>query len=140
MTVKRMMKRAAVVLAGSVALAVLGTTQAHAAVNWLWERAGGTDIGTASYTDTGNVIHVNDKIGNDKSLVLYIHRPGASSGVVCWDHSTAPTSGSTCTLTQYAENTLLEGYLCQGEWAADPADRHIYWGGCHVAGKKQFRK
>lgn len=135
----RSMKRAAVVLAGSVAMLVFGTTQAHAATSWVWDRAGG-DVGTASYTDTGNLINVNDQLGNGKSLVLYIYRPGANSGVVCWDHGGAPGPGSNCTLAQYDENTLLEGYLCQGEWATDPADRHIYWGGCDVAGKKQFRK
>jgi hypothetical protein len=96
------------------------------ATSWVWDRPGG-DVGTASYTDTGNLINVNDQLGNGKSLVLYIYRPGANSGVVCWDHGGAPGPGTNCTLAQYDENTLLEGYLCQGEWATDPADRHIYW-------------
>jgi len=140
MTVKRTMKRAAVVLAGSVALAVLGTTQAHAAPVWPWDKPNGDSIGEASYTDTNNVISVDDQQGNEKSLLLYIYKPGSSTAVACWDHGGAPGPGTTCTLTKFPENALLEGYLCQGEWAADPAQRHIYWDGCNVAQKRQFRK
>ncbi|WP_433163362.1 hypothetical protein [Kribbella sp. CA-247076] len=140
MTVMRMMKRAAVVLAGSVALVLLGTTQAQAAVTWLWERAGGNNIGTASYTDSGNVIKVDDQEVNDKSLLLFVHRPGVSNGYACWDHGGADGPGTTCNLSQYDENTLLEGYLCQGEWASNPANRVIYWGGCDKAHAKTFRK
>jgi hypothetical protein len=140
MTVMRMMKRATAVLAGSVALVVVGTTQAHAAVTWLWEKADGNNIGSASYTDTGNVMHVNDQEPDGHSLVLYVHRPNASTGWACWDHSGADTSGTNCTLNAYDENTLLEGYLCRGEWASDPADRVIFWDRCHVNGTRTFRK
>jgi len=132
--------RVGAALATTAALVTLSATQANAAVTWLWEQAGGNNIGTASYTDTGNVMQVNDQEVDDHSLLLFVHRPGVSSGYACWDHGGADGPGTTCTLTQYDENTLLEGYLCRGEWASNPADRVIFWNRCDTGGAKTFRK
>ncbi|MGW7685021.1 hypothetical protein ACWGID_30045 [Kribbella sp. NPDC054772] len=132
--------RVAAALATTAALVTLTATQASAAVTWLWQQGDGNNIGTASYTDTGNVIKVNDQEADGHSLLLFVHKPGVSSGWACWDHSGADTSGTTCTLTAYDENTLLEGYLCRGEWATNPADRVIFWDRCYTAGAHNFRK
>lgn len=132
--------RVAAALATTAALVTLTATQAGAAVVWLWEKADGNNIGTATYTDTGNVMHVNDQEADGHSLLLFVHRPGVSTGYACWDHSGADTSGTDCTLNAYDENTLLEGYLCRGEWATNPDDRVIFWDRCDYAGAHQFRK
>jgi hypothetical protein len=138
---KRTITRALATTAGVVGIALVGATTASAAVTWQWNKAAGDAIGQASYTDTNNVIHVNDQEVDDHSMV-FLFRANGGGGTIygCWDHSGAGTGGQSCTMPQFAENALLEGTLCKGEWADNPANRVILWGQCDPAGWKNFRK
>ncbi|GAA1539100.1 hypothetical protein [Kribbella lupini] len=135
----RMIARAAAALVATAAIATVTATSASAVnVNWLWETTSGNNIGVGSYTDSGNVMHVDDQEVDDRSVLLFVRRPGAATGYACWDHGGASGGGVDCTLDAYNENETLEGYLCKGEWASNPADRQIRT--CNTAQIKRFTK
>jgi hypothetical protein len=135
----RMFARAAAGLAATAALVTVTATSASAVnVNWLWETSTGNNIGVGSYTDTGNVMHVDDQEVDDRSVLLFVRRPGASTGQACWDHGGASGGGVDCTLDAYAENVTLEGFLCKGEWASNPDNRRIV--SCNYNQVKTFTK
>lgn len=135
----RLLARAAAALVATGALATVTATSASAVtVSWLWETNTGNNIGVGSYTDTGNIMKVDDQEVDDRSVLLFVRRPGASTGQACWDHGGASGPGVQCTLDAYAENVTLEGYLCKGEWASDPAQRRIV--SCNYDQVKRFAK
>ncbi|MEU4192340.1 hypothetical protein AB0E69_10595 [Kribbella sp. NPDC026611] len=132
--------RAVATTAGVVGIALVGATSASAAVVWQWTNASGNAIGQATYTDTNNVIHVNDQEADDHSMVFVFRPNGGGATYGCWDNTGAGTGGVNCTMTQFNENQLLEGRLCKGEWSADASSRIILWNQCDNTGWRNFRK
>lgn len=137
---KKLIVRAVTGLAGVVAFTLVGATSAHAALWWHWDKPGGDAIGSASYTDSGDVMFVNDQEVDDHSMVFIVRRPGADRGQACWDHYGAGDDGHRCTLERYEENVRLEGFLCKGEWSEDPDTRRVLWNKCDYDGAKFFLK
>lgn len=84
---------------------------------WLWEQAGGNNIGQACYWDSGNRLNVDDQERDDHSLVLQLRNPRNGRAWNYGNHGGADGAGYTTTVTQFADNIVVEGRLCLGEWS-----------------------
>ncbi|MFE9749392.1 hypothetical protein ACFYOT_31150 [Saccharothrix saharensis] len=128
---------ASVAVTASPAVAVDGPVCADGGFEkrWLWEQAGGNNIGQACYWDSGNRLNVDDQEEDGHSLVLDLYNPRNGRQKQYWDHGGAPGPGSVGTVTEFADNILLQGRLCKGEWSA--TNPVVLWDTCR--GYQQVR-
>ncbi len=111
---------AAVSMAGSAGAAVA------AEQNWTWKVTGGNRIATASYTDSGDIVRVNDMEKDGHSALLEVWRVGHRSGVhvYCWDSTGYDGPGVACKDafkgTGWGANAKLKGRVCIGESGPGP--------------------
>jgi hypothetical protein len=123
MQVLKIVRRAVLATATTAAVVVAATTTAQAAEqDWLWEQAGGNNIGVGAYDDANDVMKVNDQEADDHSLFLDVWKVGAESGVHyrCWDSRGASADGWLVCPDAFAGsgwgvNAQLRGKLCKGE-------------------------
>ena len=116
-----------VVGAAVLAASLIGTspTADAAEKNWVW-RAGGDRVGVASYTDSGDVVRVNDMEKDGRSVLLDVWKSGRRGGthVYCWDSTGSKTGGVHCNNAfkgaGWGKNAKLVGRLCKGESGPGP--------------------
>ncbi|MFD1147664.1 hypothetical protein [Saccharothrix hoggarensis] len=97
---------------------------------WLWEKPGGNNIGQACYWDSGNRLNVDDQEKDDHSLVLQLRNPDNGRAWDYWNFGGAEGSGYTTSVTQFADNVIVEGRLCLGEWSQ--TNPRILYGTCRA--------
>ncbi|MET9225937.1 hypothetical protein [Lentzea sp. NPDC003310] len=120
------------VLVASPASAASGPVCANGGYEkrWLWEQAGGNNIGQACYWDSGNHLNIDDQEQDGHSLVLHLRNPSNGRSWTYWDSSGADGPGSVTTVTQFADNVVLEGRLCKGEWSS--TNPQVLWNTCRA--------
>jgi hypothetical protein len=97
---------------------------------WLWEQAGGNNIGQACYWDSGNHLNVDDQEKDGHSLVLHLYNPNNGRSWTYWDNSGADGTGKVGQVTEFQDNIVLQGRLCLGEWSA--SNPKVLWTTCRA--------